>query len=135
MAKHPFLSPGWIAAAREVHEEYLRRASPPTDAVRMNLVVVEVPFEEDQLHAHLDTSGGIVEIDLGHLEDADVQVSLDYATAKAILVDGDAQIALQAFLAGKIRVEGDLTKLLAFQAAPPSPTQAAVAAALQAITT
>jgi putative sterol carrier protein len=41
---------------------------------------------------------------------------------------------MQAFMAGKVRVEGDMTKLLAFQAAPPSPSEADVSAQIREIT-
>ncbi len=137
MAKHEFLSDDWIAAARALHAQHASDGTSGTalaTSVRMNLVVEDVPFGTERLDAHLDTSTGAVAIDLGHLEGADVVVSLDYATAKAILVDGDAQAGMQAFLAGRIRVDGDLTKLLAFQSGAPGTGQLAVAAALQAIT-
>jgi len=44
-------------------------------------------------------------------------VTLTYATAKAILVDGDAAQAMNAFMSGKIRVDGDITKMIALQTA------------------
>jgi putative sterol carrier protein len=43
-------------------------------------------------------------------------VTLNYDTAKAILIDGDAQAAMNAFLGGRIKVDGDITKMLALQA-------------------
>ncbi len=41
---------------------------------------------------------------------------------------------MQAFMAGKVRVEGDMTKLLSFQATPPSPRQALIAEQVRSIT-
>ncbi|MDA8290148.1 MAG: SCP2 sterol-binding domain-containing protein [Actinomycetota bacterium] len=120
MAKYPFLSPEWIEAARVVKEDRVETAAAPGASVRMNLVVEQVPFGEPTLDAHLDTTGGSYELELGHLEAAEVTVSLDYSTAKAVLVDGDGQAAMQAFMAGRIRVDGDMAALLRFQAAPPS---------------
>ena len=50
---------------------------------------------------------------MGHLENPDLTVTLDYVTAKAILVDGNPQAGMQAFMAGKIKVQGDMTKMMA----------------------
>ncbi|HUZ19728.1 MAG TPA: SCP2 sterol-binding domain-containing protein [Acidimicrobiales bacterium] len=133
MTKHAFLSQEWIEAARAIHAEHAG-AEPPAVSVRMNLVVEGVPFGGGQLDAHVDTSSGVVDVELGHLDAPDVKVNLDYDTAKSVLVDGDAQVAMQAFMAGKVRVEGDMTKLLAFQSAPPSPRQALIAEQVRAIT-
>ena len=36
---------------------------------------------------------------------ADLTVTVDYETAKAILVEGNAQAAMQAFMAGRIKIE------------------------------
>lgn len=134
MPKYAFLSPEWIAAARAVQEEHASGADAPTTSVRMNLVVEGVPFGEPTLDAHLDTGGGAIELDLGHLGSADVKVSLDYPTAKAILVERDGQAAMQAFMAGRIRVEGDMAKLLAFQATPVTGRALAAAERIRAIT-
>lgn len=134
MPKYAFLSPEWIEAARAVQNEHATSVEPPALAVRMNLVVEDVPFGEPTLDAHLDTSSGAVELDLGHLGAADVKVSLDYPTAKRIIVDGDGQAAMQAFVGGRIRVEGDITKLLAFQATPASGPAMAAAEQIRAFT-
>lgn len=136
MATYEFLSPEWIEAARELREAQAPSASPsaPGASLRMNLTVDGVPSAPDGVAAHVDTSTGVVDIELGHLADADVKVTLDVATARAVLVDNDAEAAMAAFLAGKVRVEGDMTKLLAFQSAPPSDAQLALASALREIT-
>lgn len=135
MSQHPFLSDEWIVAARALHETH-RSALPPLPGapVRMNLVVEEVPFDDGLLEAHLDTSSGSLEIDLGHLSTADVRVTLGYVTAQAILVDGNGQAALQAFMAGQIRVEGDLAVLLSAFSDQQGIGHGPVAAELRAIT-
>jgi putative sterol carrier protein len=105
--------------------------------LKMNQVITDVPFGDGTIHAHLDTSSGELEIDTGHLEEPDVKVTLDYATAKAVLVDGDFQVAMQAFMAGRIKAEGDITKLMALQmggSGGADPTAAAIAARIQDIT-
>jgi putative sterol carrier protein len=69
----------------------------------------------------MDTTSGDMQMEMGHLADPDLTVTLDYATAKAIFVEGNPQAGMQAFMAGKVKVQGDMTKLMAMQAAPPDP--------------
>ncbi len=134
MAQHAFLSEEWLEAAKAIREEYAGKSSPPAHAVRMNQIITEVPFGEGSIDAHLDTSGGEMQMDMGHLENPDLTVTLDYATAKAILVDGNPQAGMQAFMAGKIKVQGDMTKMMAMQSGTPDPTQAEIAAKIKEIT-
>ena len=138
MAQYQFLSDEWLEEAKRIREELSSDAPAPPHSVRMNQVITEVPFGEGTLHAHMDTSGGEMEMDLGHLENPELTVTLDYATTKAILVDGNPQAGMQAFMAGKIKVEGDMTKLMVMQQAPTDPAAAQtaqqVAEAIKAIT-
>src|SRR5690606_40850406 len=46
----------------------------------------DVPFGDGVINAHMDTSSGEMQMDTGHLDDADLTVTVDYATAKAIFV-------------------------------------------------
>ena len=73
-------------------------------------------------------------METGHLENPDLTVTLDYVTAKAILVDGNPQAGMQAFMAGKIKVQGDMTKLMAMQQGTPDPAAAQIAAKIKEIT-
>ncbi|MGH9211277.1 MAG: SCP2 sterol-binding domain-containing protein [Acidimicrobiales bacterium] len=127
---YQFLSDEWVAAARKLREE-AAATSTPTATVRMNLVITDVPFGEGTMQAHMDTTDGAVELDLGHLESPDVTATLDYATAKAMLVDADPQAGMQAFIAGKIKLQGDLTKAMAMQSGAPNPE---LTSRIQAIT-
>ena len=112
MTTFAFLSEDWITEARRIRAEYGDGPEMPA-AVRMNQVITDVPFADESVSAHLDTSSGYLTMELGHLDDADVTVTLEYATAKAIFVDGTPQAAMQAFMAGRIRVDGDMAKLVA----------------------
>lgn len=134
MAQHPFLSDEWLDAAKSIREEYAGKTQPPAHAVRMNQIITEVPFGEGTIEAHMDTSDGEMTMDMGHLENPDLTVTLDYPTAKAILVDGNPQAGMQAFMAGKIKVQGDMTKMMAMQSGTPDPTQAEIAAKIKEIT-
>jgi hypothetical protein len=117
---YPFLSDEWLEEARRIRAEYEGKAMSFPHAVRMNLIVTVVPFGDKDIDAHMDTSTGELVLDVGHLETPDLKVTVDYDTAKAILIEGNPQVGMQAFMAGKIRVEGDMGKLLALQAAPVS---------------
>ena len=118
MAKYPFLSDEWIAEVRKIGDEFQGAATTP-HSVKMNQVITEVPFGDGTINAHMDTSSGEMQLDMGHLDNPDLTVTLDYATAKAIFVEGNPQAGMQAFMAGKVKVEGDMTKLMAMQATPP----------------
>lgn len=117
MDKFQFLSPEWIEKAKDIREAHRSSETSIAITVRMNQLVTDLPFESNELRTFIDTSNGLIEIELGELENPDVSVVIDYATAKAIFVDLDSQVALQAFMAGKIKVTGDLTKLMALQTA------------------
>jgi putative sterol carrier protein len=134
VAQHAFLSDEWMAAAKAIRDEYEGKTAAPPHSMRMNQIVTEVPFGDGTIHAHLDTSGGEMIMETGHLENPDLTVTLDYATAKAILVDGNPQAGMQAFMAGKIKVQGDMTKMMAMQGGSPDPTQAEIAAKIKEIT-
>ncbi len=127
MPTYPFLSDEWIAEARRIRAEMAgtgdAQAGVPATTVRMNQVITDVPFGSGRLDAHLDTSSGTPEMETGHLENADVTVTLDYETAKAIFVDGTLEAGMRAFMEGKVRVQGDMQKLIAAlqQLAPPDP--------------
>jgi putative sterol carrier protein len=137
VAKYQFLTEEWVDAAKQIREEIEGDVPAPPHAVRLNLVATEVPFGEGEVQAHLDTSGGELQMDLGHLDEADLTVSIDYPTLKAIVVDQNQQAGMQAFMAGKIKVlSGDITKLMAMQqsGAAGGELQAEVAAKIQEIT-
>ena len=112
-APYPFLSDDWIAAARAIREEFKGEGISVPAVVRINQVITDVPFTEEPVKAHMDTSSGELVMELGHVEEPDVTLTLDYETARAIFVDGTAQAAMAAFMQGKVRVEGDLAKLVA----------------------
>jgi putative sterol carrier protein len=134
MATYPFLSDEWVTEARKIREEFDGQGGAVPHQVRMNLVITDVPFSEGTLDAHMDSSEGQLRLDLGHIEPVDLKVTLDYGTAKSILVEGNPQAGMQAFMAGRIKVEGDMAKLMAMQATPPDPAAQEVASRLRSIT-
>ncbi|CAB4687555.1 MAG: hypothetical protein F2942_04555 [Actinobacteria bacterium] len=134
MTKYVFLTEEWIAQAKSIRESSGVDDTPPAHVMRMNQIVTEVPFGDGEIKAHIDTSEGELKMDLGHIENPDLTVTLDYATAKAILVEGNPQVGMQAFMAGKIKVDGDITKLMAMQAGAADPSAVAVALQIQEMT-
>ena len=134
MGKHPFLSDEWMDEAKKIREEFRGKGSPPAHTIKMNQIITDVPFGEGTINAHMDTSSGELEMETGHLDDAEVTVTLDYETAKAIFVDQNPQAGMQAFMAGKIKVQGDMTKIMAMQQGAPDPTAQEVAERIKEIT-
>ena len=133
MAKYPFLSDEWISQVRKIGDEFQGAATTP-HSVKMNQVITEVPFGEGTLQSHMDTTSGELVMEEGHLDEVDLTVTLDYATAKAIFVEGNPQAGMQAFMAGKIKVQGDMTKLMAMQQSAPDPTAAEIQQRIKDIT-
>jgi putative sterol carrier protein len=82
----------------------------------------------------MDSSDGDMKMDKGHIEGADLTVTVDYETARAIFVDQNPQAGMQAFMSGKIKVEGDITKLMAMQSVSPDPAAAEIAGKIKDIT-
>jgi putative sterol carrier protein len=135
VATYPFLSDEWLEEARKIREEYKDRTPAPAHEIKMNQIITEVPFGDGTILAHMDTSSGELSMDLGHLESADLKVTLDYATARAILVEGNPQAGMQAFMTGRIKVEGDMSKLMTLQTVGAGdPTAAEVAQRIRDIT-
>lgn len=134
MATYAFLSDEWVDEARKIREEYSGDGASIPHQMRMNLVITDVPFGAGAIDAHMDSTEGSIKLELGHIEPVDLKVSLDYLTAKAILVEQNPQVGMQAFMAGKIKVEGDMAKLMALQAMPPDENAQQVAKRLREIT-
>jgi hypothetical protein len=133
VAKHEFLSDDWFAIVDQLVAEYGAEAPSGAD-ILMNLVVVDTPFGQER-HMHVGARNGRAHYGIGHLPDADVTLTTDYATAKEIFVSGDPQAGMAAFFAGKVKIQGDLAKLMAAQAAGAGPGGlGALAEAVQGIT-
>ena len=124
--KYPFLSDAWFDAAEKLIHEH-ETPAPPTPLV-MNL---EVADGDQTIKFFMGAKGGETLFGKGSSEGADLTMSTDIDTARAVFVSGDQQAGMQAFMAGKVRVQGDMTKLM-MQGS--SGGNAALTAALQEIT-
>jgi putative sterol carrier protein len=131
---HQFLSDEWIEAAKAIRDKYAGKAGPLPFKVKMNQVIIGVPFGDGEVKMHIDTSSGEMVMEKGSLADPEVTVTTDYDTARSIFVLQDAAAGMQAFMSGKIKVQGDMTKLMAMQASPPDDVAKAIAAEIKDIT-
>lgn len=134
MSTYPFLSPEWVAAARQVRDEYAARLPPPPVPMRANVVITEAPFERSTITAYIDTSDGQLMLDVGELDDPELTIKVDYEVARALFVERDQSAAMEAFFSGRIVVDGDLTKVLALQAQQADPVADEMAARIDALT-
>ncbi len=112
---HEFLSDDWITAVKDLRAEYEDRL-PQVDipSLRVNLDITGVPAEvapDGVVHAHADTNGPGLVLDVGALADPDLTVTVDHDVAYDLLVDQRPNAAIGAFLAGRIKVSGDMQKL------------------------
>ncbi|MEI8127551.1 MAG: hypothetical protein WCG86_07040 [Actinomycetota bacterium] len=130
---YEFLSPEWLVAATEIRNAAGDLGDAPVEVI-MNLTVTDVPFGPDTLEAHLNSASGPLAIEYEHHANAHLSITIDWSTAKALLIDGNPQAAMGAFLNGKIKVEGDMSKLIALQNTPPSPRAQVLLLELRALT-
>jgi putative sterol carrier protein len=128
--KYPFLSDAWFDAASKLIEEHAPQAPPGTSLV-MNL---EVADGEKTIEFHMGSKEGQTLFGKGKADGADVTLSTDLDTAKAVFVSGDQQAGMQAFMSGKVRVQGDMTKMMMAQAGGGGGNSPALTQALQEIT-
>jgi hypothetical protein len=125
---YEFLSPEWIDAALALRDEYADRLPEPPATVRMNLVVTSVPHHgDDEVAASVDTGAhGLLPM-LGHLDDPELTVTLEYEVAKSLFVGQDPEAVGKAFFGGRIRIDGDLSRLFLLQSLQATDEQRAIA--------
>lgn len=112
MSKFPFLSDDWLDAVISLQGEYGGQLPDASVKMKMNQIVNGMPFGEATLNFHMDSSTGEGRLGKGHVDVADVTVTTDYETARALVVDQDQAAAMQAFMSGRIKVDGDMTKIM-----------------------
>ena len=127
--KHAFLSDGWLDAAEKLISEH-DAGAPPTANVLMNL---EVSDGDKIVKFHMGSREGNTIFGRDHDSTADVTLSTDMETARAVFLDGNPQAGMQAFMAGKVKVQGDMTKLMMASAGGGGGNDA-LTSALQSIT-
>ena len=126
--RHPFLSPEWIAAMRELRAEYADEerdvANAAIDAalqLAANVTVTDPPFADEPIRGHIDTTGPTLLLEEGHLDDSDFAIEVPWALAKQLFVDRDPAQVMPALFGGAIKLTGASSKVLALASvlAPP----------------
>ena len=117
---YAFLTEEWLTEARLIREKYADQIPEVTTTIRINQLILDVPFGDGEIVSYIDTSSGSLDMALGELDDPDAVVTIEYETARAMFVDQDQTVAMQAFMAGKIKVQGDMMKMMAMQTTLPS---------------
>jgi putative sterol carrier protein len=125
--KHAFLSDEWFDAAKKVIDEHANDG-PPAPNLVMNL---EVEDGGSKTEFHMGSRDGNTMFGKGHSDSADLTLSTDLETARAVFVDNNPAAGMQAFMSGKVRIQGDMTKLMMAQGQGGNPK---LNEALQAIT-
>ncbi len=104
---HVFLSPDWIETAEQIYERHSHHvAGRRFPAFVVNLVVTGAPFAIGDVEAHTDTTSGDLRIHRGNAAEPDLTLSLDYETARSLIVDQDPQLAIEALILGRITDRG-----------------------------
>lgn len=122
-----FLSREWfdqVMALRAEAEATLGVDGIP-EAVKTVRLNICVPHESGE--KQFSVKGG--DAFIGHIDDAITRLTVDYDTARKLILDGDVSAGMQAFMQGLIKVEGDMSQLLVLQqhlAAQPTPEQQAL---------
>lgn len=133
--KYVFLTSEWLAATRAIADSMLASENTAQHAVTMNQIITEVPFNGgSRVDVHVRAFGGEIVVAEGHLDDPDMTVTVDWATARSIIVDQDMQAAMSAFLSGRIEVSGDIVKLMTLLQEPPDQAARDMAARIKEIT-
>ena len=117
---YQFLTREWIDASKAIRDKYAAESAKVSTSIRMNQVITDAPFGDGTVKTYLDTSTGDVVMELGELDEPDLTVTTDYATAHKIFVEQDQAAGMQAFMSGRIKVQGDMMKMMALQTAMPN---------------
>ncbi|NCG37726.1 MAG: hypothetical protein GWP48_09420 [Actinobacteria bacterium] len=122
MTVHPFLSPEWIVAMREIRADYANDEGEPDIQLAANVTVTNPPFGEGSILGHIDSSGPTLMIEEGHLDQPEFSLEVRYELAYQLFVQRDPAAVMPAIFAGQIKLTGDSSKvlMLAGQMAPPA---------------
>ncbi|MFK8025565.1 MAG: hypothetical protein AB8G26_16520 [Ilumatobacter sp.] len=113
MTMFRYLSSEWHDAAAPIRERFATAHQTPEVPIVANVKVTGVPFEAGT--ADLHSLPGIPNVfEPGHVNDADVTVTVDYALARLIVLDEGTNLLQLGLDSGQIAVEGDVDKLRSY---------------------
>ena len=129
MAKHVFLSNGWLDAVEALRPEW---PEPPAElqGLLINLVVKGGPDGDVEVH----TDSGVVGRGLN--AGAGTTVTVPYAVAERLYVQNDPSLVMTSIMSGELTIEGDPTPVMALVNVQGEPTaeQIAFQKKIQALT-
>jgi Kef-type K+ transport system membrane component KefB len=105
MTAYPFLSDPWLDAVRELKAQHLGDAT-DQEGLTVNGTVTGVPFGPPVLAMH-STRGPVFGWEPGADPDAQVTITIDYDTARDLILDRTPNTLELALGAGEIGVDGD----------------------------
>lgn len=128
MSSHLFLSPEWIAAVKEIRDDYADASATASIPVAANVIITSTPFGDD-VRGHLDARGSSIMIEEGSLDKPDFTIEMPYDLAKQIFVERDPNSLIPVLFGGKVKLTGDSSKILLLAGAftPPEPGSDAAA--------
>ena len=94
-----FLSHTWLEEAKAIRHSYAGQGGNPPHQMRMNLIITDVPedvaeddkaahIDDGAIAAHMDTTGEEMDMDIGHLENPDLTVTLEFTGSGGYTVTG-----------------------------------------------
>lgn len=113
MTMFRYLSPEWHEAAEPIRQQFAAAHQAAELSLVANVTVTSVPFGDDTLQLH--SLPGVPNVfDPGHVEDADVALTVDYSLARLILLDQGTNVLQLGLNSGQITVDGDVDQLIRF---------------------
>jgi hypothetical protein len=106
MTTYPFLSEPWLDAVRKLKAQHLGDATDQA-GLTVNGVVTGVPFGPSALSMH-STHGPVFGWEPGSDPEAQLTISVDYDTARSLILDRTPNTLELALGAGEIVVDGDV---------------------------
>lgn len=104
-----FLTSDWADTVQELLNNHAGfRASIATGDLALQFNISGAP--DGDIDYHLKVAGGVAQLALGTVENADVTIGQTYETARSIFT-GDLSTQT-AFITGKLKVTGNLAKLM-----------------------
>jgi hypothetical protein len=107
MARHQFLTDEWIDEVRGLKSTATDSAI-DTEGLVVNATITGVPFGTGTLELHSD-HGPMIGWQSGHSPAATVSMTVDYHTARALVLDASADMSVldQATRTGTLQIDGD----------------------------
>lgn len=129
MAKHVFLSNGWLDAVEALRPEW---PEPPAEVkgLLINLIITGGP--DGDVHVHTDS--GIVE--RGLHAGAATTVTVPYPVAERLYVQNDPSLVMTSIMSGELTIEGDSAQVMSMinVQGDPTPAQLAFQSKIQSLT-